>query len=135
MNLSRYADRFDHVTSEMLLALLRLRGTPPPLSACARRMAEILERVELEDQAADWWRCAARLGDREAQDYVAAFIEVTVSAPAMSGCAGSRSPVSRANRRQAPDRRRGSWADTGTAARICAPVRNDPLPTPELRSC
>jgi hypothetical protein len=38
-------------------------------------MAELLERHGLDDQAAAWWRHSANLGDRDAQDYVATFID------------------------------------------------------------
>jgi hypothetical protein len=41
-------------------------------------MAEILDREDLDDQAAAWWRCAAVLGDPLAQEYVAAFIDPAI---------------------------------------------------------
>jgi TPR repeat protein len=38
-------------------------------------MAEIFEREGLDAQAADWWRCAAHLGDPDALEYVPVFID------------------------------------------------------------
>jgi TPR repeat protein len=38
-------------------------------------MAEIFERKGLDAQAADWWRCAAHLGDPDALEYVPVFID------------------------------------------------------------
>jgi hypothetical protein len=39
-------------------------------AAAARRVAELLELAECDDQAAAWWRHAAMLGDPDAIDYV-----------------------------------------------------------------
>jgi hypothetical protein len=75
VTLLRYAALFDPVTADMLIDVLGIGATAPPLSTCARRMAEILEREGLYAQAAGWWRYAAYLGDPDALDYVPAFID------------------------------------------------------------
>ena len=42
---------------------------------CARRTAELFDLLG-DDRATTWWRRAAYLGDRDAQEYVAAFIDL-----------------------------------------------------------